>query len=204
MQTSNILSGVEKHNDDAKRNYFSSNQWDAPAEDRVQAGRAAAAQAAGDQLAEAHPLAALVVTYVVVAFGEDSPVTEIPIRHALDRRQSVEKMLRPPKLLACKEFALHDGPFVKELDEALQSFKVQRQQYLGGVFVGITTFTRHYSKHQAFVHLYGIEVARTKCPTLITPATEACMKFTNIFTLLGHAVPPNIMHVSVAGVIIRF
>ena len=41
MQTSNILSGVEKHNDDAKRNYFSSNQWDAPAEDRVQAGRAA-------------------------------------------------------------------------------------------------------------------------------------------------------------------
>eukprot|EP00731_Ephydatia_muelleri_P017262 Em0010g360a len=33
--------GVEKHNDDAKRNYFSSNQWDAPAKDRVQAGRAA-------------------------------------------------------------------------------------------------------------------------------------------------------------------
>ncbi|KAL5493404.1 hypothetical protein EMCRGX_G014581 [Ephydatia muelleri] len=36
-----IYKGVEKHNDDAKRNYFSSNQWDAPAEDRVQAGRAA-------------------------------------------------------------------------------------------------------------------------------------------------------------------
>ena len=33
-------------------------------------------------------------TYVVVAFGEDSPVTEIPIRHALDRRQSVEQMVR--------------------------------------------------------------------------------------------------------------
>ena len=31
------------------------------------------------------------------------------------------------------EFALHDGPFVKGLDEALQSFKVQ---YFGGVFVG--------------------------------------------------------------------
>ena len=25
-------SGVKKHNDDAKRNYFSSNQWDAPAD----------------------------------------------------------------------------------------------------------------------------------------------------------------------------
>ena len=35
-----------------------------------------------------------------------------------------------------KKFALHDGPFVKGLDEALQSFKVQRQQYFGGVFVG--------------------------------------------------------------------
>ena len=32
MQTSNILSSVEKHNDDAKRNYFSSNRWDAPAD----------------------------------------------------------------------------------------------------------------------------------------------------------------------------
>ena len=41
-----------------------------------------------------------------------------------------------------KEFALHDGPFVKGLDEALQSFKVQRQQYFGGVFV-VTTSTRH-------------------------------------------------------------
>ncbi|KAL5502268.1 hypothetical protein EMCRGX_G009014 [Ephydatia muelleri] len=35
-----------------------------------------------------------------------------------------------------KEFVLHDGPFVKGLDEALQSFKVQRQQYFGDVFVG--------------------------------------------------------------------
>ena len=35
-----------------------------------------------------------------------------------------------------KEFALHDDPFVKGLDEVLQSFKVQRQQYFGGVFVG--------------------------------------------------------------------
>ena len=32
-----------------------------------------------------------------------------------------------------KEFA---GPFVKGLDEALQSFNILRQQYLGGVLVG--------------------------------------------------------------------
>ena len=38
-----------------------------------------------------------------------------------------------------KEFALHDGTFVKGLHEALQSFKVQQQQqqqYFDGVFVG--------------------------------------------------------------------
>ena len=32
-----------------------------------------------------------------------------------------------------KEFA---SPFVKQLDEALQSFNIHRQQYLGGVLVG--------------------------------------------------------------------
>ena len=47
----------------------------------------------------------------------------------------------PPKLLA--RSLPFDGPFVKGLDEALQSFKVQRQQYFGGVFV-VTTSTRHY------------------------------------------------------------
>ena len=30
--TIQYYSGVEKHNDDAKRNYFSSNRWDAPAD----------------------------------------------------------------------------------------------------------------------------------------------------------------------------
>eukprot|EP00731_Ephydatia_muelleri_P012322 Em0006g1216a len=96
-------------------------------------------QVAKAKLAEAQD--SLAVTYVVVAYGEDSPVTEILIRHALDRRQSVEKMLRTTKVTS-KEFALHDGPFVKGLDEALQSFKVvqqqqqQQQQYFGSMFVG--------------------------------------------------------------------
>eukprot|EP00731_Ephydatia_muelleri_P025722 Em0017g805a len=94
------------------------------------------------KLAEAQDsLAALeeAVMYVGVAYGEDSPVTDILIRHALDRRQSVEKMemeIAKTTKVTSKEFALHDDPFVKGLDEALQSFKVQRQQYFGGVFVG--------------------------------------------------------------------
>ncbi|KAL5469143.1 hypothetical protein EMCRGX_G030349 [Ephydatia muelleri] len=99
-------------------------------------------QVAKAKLAEAQDsLAALeeAVMYEVVAYGEDSPVTDILIRHALDRRQSVEKMemeIAKTTKVTSKEFALHDDPFVKGLDEALQSFKMQRQQYFGGVFVG--------------------------------------------------------------------
>lgn len=35
-----------------------------------------------------------------------------------------------------KGFSLEDGPFVKALDSALKSFKVERQAYYGGTFVG--------------------------------------------------------------------
>ena len=35
-----------------------------------------------------------------------------------------------------KGFSLKDGPFVKALDGALKSFKVERQAYYGGTFVG--------------------------------------------------------------------
>eukprot|EP00731_Ephydatia_muelleri_P019322 Em0012g147a len=90
-------------------------------------------QVAKAKLAEAQDsLAALeeAVKYVVVAYREDRPVTDILIRHALDRRQSVEKMKMEiaiiPTKVTSKEFAFHDGPFVKGLDEAIQSFKVQR------------------------------------------------------------------------------
>eukprot|EP00731_Ephydatia_muelleri_P022157 Em0014g748a len=96
-------------------------------------------QVAKAKLAEAQDsLAALeeAVTYVVVAYGEDSPVTEILIRHALDMQEAVCGENAKTTKVTSKESALHDGPFVKGLDEALQSFKVQRQQYFGGVFVG--------------------------------------------------------------------
>eukprot|EP00731_Ephydatia_muelleri_P024123 Em0016g394a len=52
-------------------------------------------------------------------------------------KDSVEKRLEVSKHLDLEErkFALHDGPFVKGLEEALQSFNVHRQHYFGGVFV---------------------------------------------------------------------
>ena len=72
--------------------------------------------------------------------------TQIIVQQAEDMRQSVEKMVRIKQTLieqkeeiinstkvTVKEFA---GPFVKGLDEALQSLNIHRQQYLGGVLVG--------------------------------------------------------------------
>ena len=35
-----------------------------------------------------------------------------------------------------KGFPVEEGPFVRALDDALQSFNVQRQAYYGGTFVG--------------------------------------------------------------------
>ena len=35
-----------------------------------------------------------------------------------------------------KGFKMEEGPFNKGLDEALQSFHVQREAYYGGTFVG--------------------------------------------------------------------
>ncbi|KAL5517788.1 hypothetical protein EMCRGX_G003404 [Ephydatia muelleri] len=82
----------------------------------------------------------LQVAKAKLAEAQDSlAALEEAVMHALDRRQSVEKMemeIAKTTKVTSKEFSLHDDPFVKGLDEALQSFKVQRQQYFGGVFVG--------------------------------------------------------------------
>ncbi|KAL5488647.1 hypothetical protein EMCRGX_G017623 [Ephydatia muelleri] len=118
-------------------------------------------QVAKAKLAEAQDsLAALeeAVKYVVVAYREDRPVTDILIRHALDRRQSVEKMMKPSNPSKCNDF--------------------------GGVFVGNHIHMTLQPANIKSLCSSMVEVT-IKCPTLITPAKEACMKFTNIFTLLG-------------------
>ena len=99
---------------------------------------------------------------------------------------------------------LHDGPFVKGLDKALQSFKVQRQQYFGGVFVGnhihktlqvrineLRSVVKliHYlaSKHQVFVHLHG-----RGCNNYKYPASNVGMHEVYKHLHPARPVPPNI------------
>ena len=124
-------------------------------------------QVAKAKLAEAQDAMATLeeaITYIVIAHGEDSQITEFLMQQAEDMRQSVEKMVDKSVIkkeylymtymltiitkhkqqeeianttkVTNKEFAAHDGPFVQGLDNALQSFGVHRQQYFGGTFVG--------------------------------------------------------------------
>ena len=123
-------------------------------------------QVAKAKLAEAQDAMATLeeaITYIAIAHGEDSQITEFLMQQAKDMRQSVETMVDNSiiKKALCmiylltiitkhkqqeeianttkitnKEFAAHDGPFVQGLDNAFQSFGVHRQQYFGGTFVG--------------------------------------------------------------------
>ena len=45
-------------------------------------------------------------------------------------------MVAKSKAIVEKGFSKKEGPFVKALDDALQSVGVHRQQYFGGAFVG--------------------------------------------------------------------
>ena len=38
--------------------------------------------------------------------------------------------------VVAKSFSRSDGPFVKNLDQALKSFHVEKEAYFGGTFVG--------------------------------------------------------------------
>eukprot|EP00731_Ephydatia_muelleri_P003359 Em0001g3359a len=139
------------------------------------------------------------ITYIVIAHGEDSEITEFLMQQAEDMRQSVEKMVDNSiiKKALCmiymltiitkhkqqeemanttkvtnKEFAAHDGPFVQGLDNALQSFGVHRQQYFGGTFVGNHIHKALKPSNVECLSSCMVEVAKAKCPALVASATR--------------------------------
>ncbi|KAL5470750.1 hypothetical protein EMCRGX_G028763 [Ephydatia muelleri] len=71
--------------------------------------------------------------------GENDPVTVDFFKQCEDKMKSLKQL--ETDVANCtatvkKGFSIKDGPFVKELDSALQSIGVHRQQYFGGAFVG--------------------------------------------------------------------
>lgn len=103
-----------------------------------------------------------------------------------------------------KGFNLEDGPFVKGLDASLKSFKVERQAYYGGTFIGnhvhkclkvcvafcftINDSTFHYifqdSNSQTLCNSI-LDTAIRLCPSLTSEAGSVCDKFKLGFSLFG-------------------
>ena len=68
-----------------------------------------------------------------------------------------------------KKFSRSDGPFVKNLDQTLSSFHVQRQAYYGGTFVG----NHVHSCLKVRSCEYGASVSAIACP-LHRQTTSTC------------------------------
>eukprot|EP00731_Ephydatia_muelleri_P030963 Em0022g477a len=78
-------------------------------------------------------------TYMAVLIGESNPLTADLLHQSANTSKIVKQLetkIAASTAVVTREFPLNEGPFVKELDMALQSIGVHRQQYFGGTFVG--------------------------------------------------------------------
>ncbi|KAL5506255.1 hypothetical protein EMCRGX_G007860 [Ephydatia muelleri] len=78
-------------------------------------------------------------TYLTVAIGQSNSILANFEEHIDECRKEIkaaEKKVQVLKKKVEEGFSSKEGPFVKALDIALQSFGVRRQNYHGGAFVG--------------------------------------------------------------------
>ena len=82
---------------------------------------------------------------MAVLIGESNPLTADLLHQSANTSKILKQLVRKGCIrvkiaastaVVTREFPLNEGPFVKELDMALQSIGVHRQQYFGGTFVG--------------------------------------------------------------------
>eukprot|EP00731_Ephydatia_muelleri_P018553 Em0011g593a len=99
--------------------------------------------------------------------------------------QQMEKEIARQSNAVEKGFNKHEGPFVQGLDTALKSFKVKRQQYFGGVFVGNHIHKVLKPSNISIMCSSMIQVVHEKCPTLVDTVSATAEKFTTVFSLLG-------------------
>ncbi|KAL5515874.1 hypothetical protein EMCRGX_G001117 [Ephydatia muelleri] len=126
--------------------------------------------------------------YVAVCLGKDDSITNNFIKQVNEKMQSVQQMekeIAHQSNAVEKAFKKHEGPFVQGLDTALQYFKVKRQQYFGGVFVGNHIHKALMPSNISIMCSSMIQVAYEKCPTLVDTVSATAEKFTTVFSLLG-------------------
>eukprot|EP00731_Ephydatia_muelleri_P004694 Em0002g870a len=78
-------------------------------------------------------------TYMAVLIGKSNPLTADLLHQSANTSKIVKQLetkIAASTAVVTREFPLNEGPFVKELDMALHSIGVYRQQYFGGTFVG--------------------------------------------------------------------
>ncbi|KAL5515787.1 hypothetical protein EMCRGX_G001007 [Ephydatia muelleri] len=113
------------------------------------------------QAEEAYAVLQQMTTYVSLVIGENDPVTADFFVQCEEKKKYLGKLeaeVAKSKAIVEKGFSKKEGPFVKALDDALQSIGVHRQQYFGGAFVG-----NHV--HQALKECNIQKLCRSLCET---------------------------------------
>ncbi|KAL5500209.1 hypothetical protein EMCRGX_G011728 [Ephydatia muelleri] len=96
-------------------------------------------QAELEKAQQSHEELQNMATYMALVNGEKSPLAVNLVKQSAAKMKSVKALkAKVAKGIATvqKGFSEKEGPFVKQLDSALQLIGVQRQQYFGGAFVG--------------------------------------------------------------------
>ncbi len=74
--------------------------------------------------------------------------------------------------MIAKGFKREDGPFVRTLDAALESFEVRRQSYYGGTFVGNLTLEVGFTNKHSSYSLNMLDITLCSLKTYMSYVTQ--------------------------------
>eukprot|EP00731_Ephydatia_muelleri_P009823 Em0005g409a len=145
-------------------------------------------QAELEKAQQSHEELQNMATYMALVNGEKSPLAVKLLKQSAAKMKSVKALkAKVAKGIATvkKGFSEKEGPFVKQLDSALQLIGVQRQQYFGGAFVG-----NHVHKALKLPNVKTLctaisQMAQEKLPHRSGEVAENMKNFINLFSLFG-------------------
>eukprot|EP00731_Ephydatia_muelleri_P012320 Em0006g1214a len=146
-------------------------------------------QAELEKAQQSHEELQNMATYMALVNGEKSPLAVNLVKQSAAKMKSVKalkaKDLAKGMATVKKGFSEKEGPFVKQLDSALQLIGVQHQQYFGGAFVG-----NHVHKALKLPNVKTLctaisQMAQEKLPHRSGEVAENMKNFINLFSLFG-------------------
>ncbi|KAL5508865.1 hypothetical protein EMCRGX_G004125 [Ephydatia muelleri] len=131
-------------------------------------------------------------TYMAVLIGESNPLTADLLHQSANTSKIVKQLetkIAASTAVVTREFPLNEGPFVKELDMALQSIGVHRQQYFGGTFVDEAQVHELEQSVQEFMELFRTNFPKGTIPIKMHMVEDHAVQWarsTHVgFSLLG-------------------